>query len=340
MLLIVSILFLIFGIIFLVKGSGVFVSSASRIAKKLGVSDFIIGLTLVALGTSLPELTSSIVASVKQEGGLILGTIIGANIANLTLIIGIAAVLSKIKVEKEVLKRDGYVLLFVVSLLLLFLLDGVVSRIEGVIFLMLYMSYTLFLIELKSKIKKDYDFSDFAKYFIRFGYAGYIKKGLFLRFPYKNKKPVKKNHLLKHYLFLALGLVLVYFSAEVVVSNAVKLAEYFKVAPLIIGILISIGTTLPELSVSISASKKKHGNVAIGNSIGSCITNTLLVLGLAAIIHPIKAIKENVLMTFPYLIISVLLVLFFIKTDFKISKKEGFFLVLFYLIFLIKVLFF
>lgn len=332
-----SILLLVLGIIFLVKGSGVLVGSSSHIAKKWGVSDFVIGLTLVALGTSMPELISSVIASTKHQSGLIIGTIIGANIANLTLIIGIAAVLSKIKVEKQVLRRDGYILFFVVALLILFLYDGTISRIEGGIFLLLYLSYTMFLIESKSKIKKDYNFSDFARYFVRFGYLTYLRKGIFLRLPKKNVKK-KKNHLRKHYAYLFIGLVVIYFSANLVVGEAIKLAEYFLVAPVILGVLISIGTTLPELSVAISASKKKYGNVAIGNSIGSCITNTLLVLGIASIIHPIQIIKTNLLILFPFLIISTIGVLFFIKTELKISKKEGIVLILIYIGFLISMI--
>ena len=336
-----SIIFLVLGIIFLVKGSGIFVGSASHIAKKLGVSDFIIGLTLVALGTSLPELVSSIFASIQKQSGLVIGTIIGANIANLTLIIGIAALLSKIKVEKEVLKRDGYILMFVILLLLLFLYDGTISRIEGIVFLLLYISYTFFLMETRSKIKREYNFADFAKYFIKFGYLAYLKRGLFLKIPKKkNNKKIVRNHLSKYYLILMLGLVLVYFSAKIVVDKAIIIANYFSIAPIVIGVLISIGTTLPELSVAISASTKKYGNVAIGNSIGSCITNTLLILGVSAIIHPLQILKGNVFMTYPFLIVSTILVLLFIKTDLEVSRRESIMLLIVYLLFIVKIAFF
>lgn len=337
---IIAIILLLLGIGFLIKGSGIFVGSSSQIAKKFGVSEFIIGLTLVALGTSLPELTSSIIASIKNESGLILGTIIGANIANLTLIIGLSAIFSKIKIKKEVLKRDGYILVLVFSLLVLFLMDGFLSRIEGIVFLMLYLSYTLFLIESKFDLNKSYNFSDFAKYFFKFGYLNYLRRGIFLKTSRRSKgKKIDKKHLSKHFLFLALGLIIVFFSAELVVSNAIYLAEYYLIAPLLVGILISIGTTLPELSVAITASKSNHAHVSIGNAIGSSITNTLLVLGLAAVIHPLSAVKENLFAIFPFLAISTFFVLIFIKTDLKISKKEGFFLIALYLSFLIKMIF-
>lgn len=337
--LVITILLLVVGIIFLIKGSGIFVGSASHIARKLGVSDFIIGLTLVALGTSLPELISSIVASIDGESGLIFGTILGANIANLTLIIGTAAILSKIKIEKQVLKRDGYILFFVISLLFLFIFDGVISRIEGIVFVLLYLSYTFFLIESKINLNKDYDFSDFAKYFVRFGYLSYLKKGIFLKF-HRKKKVQKRGKLLKHYLFLLLGLGIVYLSAELVVDKAVYLAEYFLLAPIVIGVLISIGTTLPEFSVALSASSKKYGNVAIGNAIGSTITNTLLVLGVASIIHPLEVARESILAIFPFLFSAMIIVLLFIKTNFEISKKEGAVLILVYLLFLARMVFY
>lgn len=326
------------GVFFLIKGSGIFVGASSHIARKFGVSDFIIGLTLVALGTSLPELVSSIVASIEQAGGFIFGTIIGASIANLTFIIGIAAILSKIKIEKESLKRDGYILIFVIFLLFLFILDGTISRVEGVVFVLLYISYIFFLIESKGKINKEYDFSDFAKYFIRFGYLSYLKKGVFLKFSRKNVKRKKKNYLMKYYALIILGLIIVFFSAELVVGRAIYIAEYLKVAPIVLGVIISIGTTLPELSVAISASSKKYGNVTIGNSIGSCITNILLVLGVASIIHPLNIIKSSMMATFPFLVVSSIITLIFIKTDFEISKKEGIVLILLYALFLFRMI--
>jgi cation:H+ antiporter len=331
---------LILGLILLIKGSGIFVGSASNIAKKWGVSEFVIGLTLVALGTSLPELTSSIIASVKNESGLVLGTIIGASIANLTLIIGIAALNTRIKVEKQMLNREGYLLFFVVSLLILFLLDSKISRIEGVVFLLFYLSYNLFLMESKSKLKKDYNFSDFAQYFIKFGYLNYVRKGLFLKSNISNDIPKKKVNTKKDYLFLLIGLIIVYFSANLVVGESIYLANFFLVSPIVLGVILSIGTTLPELSIAIAASKKRFGTIAIGNSIGSSITNILLVLGLASIIRPLQGTNLFLFPLLLFLAASTLFVIFFIKTDYEITKKEGLILVLFYLLFLARMFFF
>ncbi|MDA3836034.1 MAG: calcium/sodium antiporter [Nanoarchaeota archaeon] len=339
--LLISIILLILGLVFLIKGSGIFVGSSSQLARRFGVSEFIIGLTLVALGTSLPELTSSVVASLKGQSGLILGTIIGANIANLTLIIGITAIFSKVKLEKDVLRRDGYFLLFVMSLLLLLLSDGKLSLLEGVIFLLLYVAYTVFIIESKKDIKKQYNFADFAEYFVKFGYLSYLKRGVFLRLSKNNNHTKKKRgNSFRHYFFMIVGITMVYFSAVLVLNKALFIANYFNVAPLILGVIISIGTTMPELSVAISASSKKIGSVAIGNSIGSCITNTLLILGISAVIHPLIAIKENILMLFPFLAVATITVLIFIKTNYEISRREGILLLLLYLIFLVSILVF
>ncbi|MBU0930186.1 MAG: sodium:calcium antiporter, partial [Nanoarchaeota archaeon] len=126
---IINILLLLIGLVLLVKGSGYFVSSASSIAKKLGISEFVIGLTLVAIGTSLPELVSSIFASIKHESGFVIGTITGANIANIGLVVGIAAIIHRIKTRKQMLIRDGYIMLFSFLLLFIFIFNNIISRI-------------------------------------------------------------------------------------------------------------------------------------------------------------------------------------------------------------------
>ena len=136
---------LLFGLLFLVKGSDFFVKAAIEIAKKLGISEFVIGLTLVAVGTSIPELASSVVASFKQQSEIVIGNIVGSNIANIGLIIGLAATIAVIKTQEEMLKRDGYVMLFAALVLYLFIINGLISRIEAMIFLLLYFAYIMFL---------------------------------------------------------------------------------------------------------------------------------------------------------------------------------------------------
>jgi len=164
-----TVLFVI-GLVLLVKGSDFFVNAAVRIAKRVGISEFVIGLTLVALGTSVPEMGAAIMASFKHQSGIVMGNVLGSNIANIGLIVGIVAVLWVLKTNRQMLERDGYIMLFAAVLFYIFLFNGVVSRIEGVILLLLYVVYVLFVIETKSKLDHGYNFKDFAIYFFKFGY--------------------------------------------------------------------------------------------------------------------------------------------------------------------------
>ncbi|MFB0518922.1 MAG: sodium:calcium antiporter, partial [Acidobacteriota bacterium] len=135
---VINILLFAVGLALLVKGSDFFVKSAASIARKLGVSEFVIGLTLVAVGTSIPELVSSIIASLKQQSGIIIGNVVGSNIANIGLIVGIAAAIHIIRTRQEMLKRDGYIMLFAALLFFVFSINRTISRTEAVIFIFLY----------------------------------------------------------------------------------------------------------------------------------------------------------------------------------------------------------
>ena len=163
-------LFFVIGLVLLVKGSDFFVKSAATIAKKLGVSEFVIGLTLVAVGTSIPELVSSVAASMKHQSGIVMGNFVGSNIANIGLIIGLAAAIAIIKTNEEMLKRDGYIMLFAALSFYFFILDKNISIIETIIFLLLYFVYIMFLFEEKPKFKGKYHFREFIRYFFEFKY--------------------------------------------------------------------------------------------------------------------------------------------------------------------------
>lgn len=321
------------GLIALVKGASLFVKSASSIAKKLGVSEFIIGLTLIALGTSLPELVSSIIASIKHESGLVIGNILGANIANLGLIIGIASIIYFIKTDQQFLKRDVYMMIFSFLLLIIFLLDFTISRIEGGVFILLYLAYTIFLFETKSKRKGKYGFKEFTQYFLRFGYLSFRKKK-------KPKGITKRNNkkvILKNILILMMSGFFIILGANYFVKEAIFFAEFFAIPKVLIGIIMAFGTTLPELSVAITASRKKLNTLTLGNSIGSCLTNTLLILGTAALIFPLTAPQHITTILMVASIFFGLLIGLFTYTNWKIRKLEGVILLALYILFLIIV---
>ena len=171
----IDILILVGGLLLLVKGADLFVTSSSWIAKRFGVSEFIIGLTLVSIGTSVPELASSLTASFEQASGIVIGNVLGSNIANIGLIVSTAALLSNVKTEELMLRRDGYIMLFSVFLFLLFVVDFRISRFEAFIFLLLYFVYILFLLDKVKKHDEDIYFKDFITYFITFEYISDLK---------------------------------------------------------------------------------------------------------------------------------------------------------------------
>ena len=337
---ILNFLFLVIGLVMLVKDSDFFINAASRIAKRLGASEFVIGLTLVAVGTSLPELVSAIFASLKHESGLVMGNIVGADIANLSLIIGIAAIIGTIKTDTEMLERDGYFVLAVALLLMTFIFNGNISRIEGGFFIIVFIGYTIFLFETKPEYKGRFGFVKFTKYFIQFGYFGTLR-GIIKGVPPLKEEvgPVQVSGSTARDLgIIIISGALVVFGAKFLVDNAIYFAQLFKVPAAVLGILIAIGTTLPELSVSISAGRKGLGNIVIGNAIGSCITNTLLILGVSSLIYPLQAGAISLKITAPAFIFLVLLTLVFIKSDWELRKREGIILTIFYLCFIITML--
>jgi len=346
----INVILFALGLILLVMGSDFFVKSAASLSRKLGVSEFIIGLTLVALGTSIPELSSAIFASFKKESGLIIGNIVGANIANIGLIMGIAAAIFIIKTKKEMLKRDGYIMLFVSALLYLFILDGVISRIEALLLLLLYLTYILFLYEVQQRLKGKYQFKEFIDYFFKFKYILTLKSGLIsgVRIKDKNLKLTDFKEIMKLFiegiikdsLILIISGFAIIFGAKYFVNGAIFFANLFNVPQTVIGVsLVSLGTTLPELSVTFIAAKKGYGDIAIGNVIGSNITNILLVLGIAALIHPIPIINFTLYYAAPFMMLISILLLFFLRRYRNTTRIEGAILLILYLIFLSSIFF-
>lgn len=341
---VINLILFLLGLFLLVKGSGIFVKSAASIAHRLKVPEFIIGLTLIALGTSLPELVSSVIASINLQSTLIIGTIIGANIANLSLVFGLSSLIHPIRIKENILKRDGYMLFFVIVLLGVMSYDKVISRTEGIVLLLIFLAYNMFLIESIKKVRGNYNFQEFTKYFFRFGYLSSLRDGVFLKLdPHYNKKNKKKiynikKHIFKNFLFLMIGGSLIYLGAKFVVYNAVEFANYLNASLFIIGVLVSIGTTLPEMSVSVASSRKKLGNIAAGNALGSCITNILLIIGISAIISPINFVSDTIYYALGFLFLLNIVVLIYIRTGYQIRRIEGISLIFIYILFLILLL--
>jgi cation:H+ antiporter len=339
---ITNFLTLLLGLVFLVKGSDYFVKSASSIAEKLGVSEFIIGLTLVAVGTSIPELASSIAASLQHASGIVVGNVVGSNIVNIGLIVGIAAFLSPMKTEVEMLRRDGYIMLFAAVLFFVFALNGELSKIESGIFLLLYIAYSFFLFEEAEKYEGKLHFKEFIIYFFKFQYINSarqkingISNGANPTNGDSGNKTGQKEGFSKDILTLVLSCAAIIIGANYFVEESIFFAELIGISDTIIGTtLVAVGTSLPELAVTVSAARQGYGNIALGNIIGSNITNVLLILGVSGLLFPIAIAKISLFFSTPVMIFISIVLLIFISTDWEIKRWEGVALMAIYAAFL------
>lgn len=338
----INILIFIFGIVILFKGSDMLIESASSIAKRFGVSEFVIGLTIVAIGTSVPELASSVIAALNHDPGIIIGNVIGSNIANIGLIVGIASTVAVIKTRREMIERDGYIMLFVSFALLFFLINKRLSIIECIIFLVLYLAYLLFLLEEKPERKGKYHFREYLRYVYKFNYLLTIRSRIIRGvkgYRKKEKQEAKKTFakgLFKNFFEMILGFAGVFFGAKFIVENAIFFANMLNIPSNLIGIsLVALGTSLPELSVCISSARKGFGNIAVGNVIGSNIANILLILGISGLITPITISPQTLLFSIPFMILMSILLLVFIRSYWQIRKIEGIVFLILYILFIV-----
>ncbi len=339
----------------LIKGADFMVDSAARVAKLFGISDFMIGLTVVAIGTSLPELAASLTATLQGDTALAIGNILGSNIANLGLVMGISGTLAVIKFDREIHNRDGYFMLVVVALFYVLALDGVLSLWEGVAFVWLFAAYLLYLIITKKKFRYEFRFRQYLSEFIglrgkefvpRFdraffaGVARYahrevlagvfyeIRRNLTVISDVLSQQMATVKYFIVQALLFSVGVVAVIVGADFLVKSATAL----PIPELVVGlVLISVGTSLPELAVAVSAVRKNYPNIMIGNVIGSNIANILMVAGISAIAGPLAIPGISLKLHFPFLFMLTWLFLVFSKNDYKITRIESFTFMLMYL---------
>jgi cation:H+ antiporter len=334
-------LVLLFGLVFLVKGSDYFVKASSTIAKKLGVSEFVIGLTLVAVGTSIPELASSIAASIQQASGIVIGNVVGSNIVNIGLIVGIAAFISPMKTEIEMLKRDGYIMLFAAVLFFVFALNRELSMIESGIFVLLYIAYIFFLFEEAEKYEGKLHFKEFITYFFKFKYINSARQKINGANRDRDSGSENGNARIeggftKDIFTLVLSCAAIVIGARYFVEESIFFAELFGIPDTLIGTtLVAVGTSLPELVVTVSAARQGYGSIALGNIIGSNITNIFLILGLSGLLYPVSVAEISLFFTTPVMIVISLILLVFISTGWEIKRWEGIALMVFYAAFLL-----
>lgn len=254
-------LMVIVGFVLLMKGADWFVEGAAKAALKFGIPQIIIGLTVVALGTSLPEAAVSITSALKGSSDLSIGNILGSNIMNVLLILGITSLICSIPVTKKALKFDiPFVLFVTIALVIMALSDNILGRIDGAILIVIMIGYVMYL---RHRVKKGDELEEIP---------GSDKT-------YSTAKVI---------FFIIIGAAMIAFGSNITVKGAVALATYFGVSERIIGLtMVAFGTSLPELVTSITAAAKKETDIAIGNIVGSNFFNIVFVLGITSVIRPI-----------------------------------------------------
>ena len=285
-------LLLIFGFILLIKGADLFVDGSSSLAKSLKIPSVIIGLTIVAMGTSAPEASVSINAALAGNNDIALSNIIGSNIFNSLVVVGVCAAMKSFHVDKDISKRDLPINILASLILSFMLINGLLDRIDGIILLI--------------------------------GMVVYI--GLMISSALKNRieeENIESMPLYKSFLFIIIGLICVIFGGDLVVDNASAIALSLGLSQNFIGLtIVAIGTSLPELVTSIVATRKNESGLALGNAVGSNIFNILFILGMSATLSPLHVLNESIIDSL--ILIAVALLLFvFARSKETMGRKEG-----------------
>ena len=300
---IVSLLLVAVGVVLLVIGADALVSGASRIAQRFGIPPLIVGLTIVAIGTSMPEITVSTTAALAGSAELALGNVVGSNIFNVLLILGIAALILPLSVQVSLIRQEVPVMVGLSLLLFAMLLDGSLTRIEAGILFLLGVGYLLLLVVQSRRAARagqdvDVDLPDAA---------GWLAK-----------VPAP--------LLIGLGPVGLVGGAQLLVQGASDIALSLGVSELVVGLtVVAIGTSLPEVAASVAAVLRGERDMAIGNVVGSNVFNIALCLGLAGLVAPAGLPAPAQLLAFdlPFMVLVAIALLPLIFTDYEVSRLEG-----------------
>lgn len=299
MVIIINLLFIAIGIVLLWQGAIFLIKSSTQIAKNFDISPLFIAITIIALGTASPELFVSLTAALEHNGGVVLGNIIGSNILNIALILGISGLIMSIKTkeeEKKGLQKEIFFFILAPILLWLLSIDKNLSRIDGIILILSFLIFNFITIKNLRESRLRRLLEDVAEAAVRS----------------KNKRYAK------YILILIASLIGLILGARLTVIGALKIAELARIPPIIISLtLISIGTSLPELFTSIASAIKKIDNIRLGNILGSNVINIFFSLGLAIVISPLKISAVVLMFDLPILIFFTLfLTICFLKYKF------------------------
>ena len=295
-----TLLILVLGLVLLYFGAEGLVRGSSSLALRLGLSPLVVGLTVVAFGTSTPELVVSLKAAYLGQGDISVGNVVGSNICNIGLILGFSALIIPIKVASQIVRIDTPIMIGATGLALLFLRDGSLSRTEGIILFVLLIAYVIFSVIIAKKDATDPLAAEFGE-----------------------EIKVSKSGVAVDLLMVAGGLVLLVLGARFLVDAAIDIAKSAGLSEAVIGLtIVAIGTSLPEFATSLVAALKKEADIAVGNVIGSNIFNIFGILGISATVTPlsssgITAIDLGVMAAF------AVVLWIFSRTGFRITRIEG-----------------
>ncbi len=306
-----NIAILIAGFILLIKGADFFVEGSASIAKLLKVPSIVVGLTIVAMGTSLPEMSVSVSAAINGSNEIAISNVVGSNIFNLIVVLGVCALFNSVPVDKQILRRDYPFLIFITAVLVFFMADiikpwadveegsaGILSRLNSIIFLFLFISYLVFTVKGALKSRKTNIAAEDAG----------------------NEKP---HSLFISIIFIVCGVIAIKFGGDFVVDSSKYIALKMGMTETLVGLtIVALGTSLPELVTSMVAAKKGETSLAVGNVIGSNIFNIIFILGVSGTIHPIMAENQNLIDAVISLVISIGVYFLTVRKR-KLERKEG-----------------
>jgi len=311
-------LLLVVGFALLIKGADWFVDGASSIAKILRISPLLIGLTIVAFGTSSPEATVSILAALDGSAEVSLGNVIGSNIFNITLVVGLTALLNPLKVESETIRKEIPFTLLGSAVLLVLISDialqgfseNLLTRSDGLIFLLIFAVFMYYIFEVARNNRDKIPLEETSE----------------------------KATWGKNIFWTLIGLAAIIFGGELVVRNSTEIAVSLGMSETLVGLtIVAIGTSLPELVTSIMAAIKKQSEIALGNIVGSNIFNILFVLGTSSLIAPLP-VNSKIFVDIGLLVVLTVILLVFSRTNFRIGKIEGTFLAIAYVLYLVFII--
>ena len=316
-----AVVLLVIGFVFLVKGADAFVEGCSSIAKRYHVPSLIIGMTIVAMGTSLPETAVSITASVTGNNELAVSNAVGSNIFNLMVVVGVCTLFTSVAVQMTTLKKDFPIsVACAVLLLILGTIGMTLGHIDGIIFIVLFALFIIYMIrsaQTSRSNNKDLNVEE-AEYLLE-------------------AEEIQEMSVGKSLLYIILGGIAIAFGSDWVVDGSCTIAATIGVSQTVIGLtVVAFGTSLPELVTSVVAAKKGEVDMALGNVIGSNIFNILMVLGIAGAISPVAFLMDNLIDIIVLLVFSIL-VWIMAWTKKELNKKEGLLMLVLYVVYVVYI---